>query len=667
MRPSPVFNNSDFELFKRLDNITNRARQHSEEWDPIYDDGLQYIFGDQLKNIEVKEGHSRIVDNQIFPAVTQEQALTAQNRVIIKALPFEESDTEASKTWEPILQWHYEAGLDIPSQITVGELDAKTHGHWFGRLRWNPRARWDRRENKWVGEVQFKHCRPELVVFDPDCEDTDKAEWVVEFDRMRLDEAKAEFPKYADELQESGGSEPPDSPADKAGGYENDYVGKPAPDSKPAIEGRLASLLEMEPDDLAGEHEKYIWVERIFFKDRTTKSKVIVDHEFSDQDLLDGGKVIEGPDPNDSERKILLDALTGEPITMNNRPRDERTEDVPLYPTYRHVCRAGRTKLVDEAWKLDDHPYAAGQNLPLPHTWHGLNGVEMVRGLQDVNNRIAMVMEAWIRFGGNPAIQVEEGAMQLCPDLKNVATHVAIKPCAIYKMAPRRTDGLRFLSPPPMPNTVPEVRELFLQSLRDATGVQEIGLGRSATGGQTATEAIRLETNTKLRTALQWKMVEKWILRVMRRVQAICQANFTPGEMRRITGPGTEAGIAKLTEDQFSARFDLRLEVATSLPFDRERRKVEAMELYNVLSVPFLSQLLDAYERPDKDEILKKVMGYQAILAAMQAEQAKQETAQQEIADGTGTAPGSGQAAIEPAAAAGPAAEPATGPVNAVQ
>jgi hypothetical protein len=98
-------------------------------------------------------------------------------------------------------------------------------------------------------------------------------------------------------------------------------------------------------------------------------------------------------------------------------------------------------------------------------------------------------------------------------------------------------------------------------------------------------------------------------------------------------GEDSEAAIVKLTTEQFDARFDLRLEVATSLPFDRERRKLEAKELFTLLNLPFLEPLLDAYERPDKAEIIEKVEAYQLILA-MQEKLAAEQSNLQESADG---------------------------------
>ena len=270
-----------------------------------------------------------------------------------------------------------------------------------------------------------------------------------------------------------------------------------------------------------------------------------------------------------------------------------------------------------------------------------------------------MNMEAWVALTCIPILKVAENAVQQCADLNGIEDKLIIKRGAIWKMMQNGMSGVEFMQPPAMPSTVPVVREALMQSLRDATGVHEIGLGRQTVGGTTATEAIRLETNTKLRTALQWKLVEIWILRVMRRTQAMCQEYWTPDEMRRIAGPATEGIAQRLTQESFDARFDLRLEVATTLPFDRERRKDDALTLYGVIGMPFLEALLDAFERKDKEDILERVEAHQQILAMIEAaKQAVQQT--EETIDGQGRQTQEVQSERKPNSA--PAGQPAGAP-----
>ena len=77
----------------------------------------------------------------------------------------------------------------MPGKIIAGIIDGKTAGHYVLRTMWNARSEWDRDQRKWVGRVESKLCRPELVCWHPDCETPDDSPWVIEFERMRLDDA----------------------------------------------------------------------------------------------------------------------------------------------------------------------------------------------------------------------------------------------------------------------------------------------------------------------------------------------------------------------------------------------------------------------------------------------------------------------------------------------
>jgi hypothetical protein len=193
--------------------------------------------------------------------------------------------------------------------------------------------------------------------------------------------------------------------------------------------------------------------------------------------------------------------------------------------------------------------------------------------------------------------------------------------------------------------------QLFGGDLQDLTGVHDIGMGRQAQGGITASEAVNLDANNKLRTALQWVLATQYILRVTRRTQEFCQANFTAGDELRIVGPGNAGKLVKITPESLDAKYDLRLDVITDLPFDRDRRKAEAKELYEIIGPPYTERLLEAYEVPDKDDLLKKIDAWQMIEAAQKVAEQKQKQGEQPNGQATGQeAPGG---AAGPAAGAG--------------
>lgn len=88
---------------------------------------------------------------------------------------------------------------------------------------------------------------------------------------------------------------------------------------------------------------------------------------------------------------------------------------------------------------------------------------------------------------------------------------------------------------------------------------------------------------------------------------------------------GEKAMMRAMSQEALDARFDLRLKVTSEQPYDQGLRREQAKELYALLGLPFIEELLDEYDDliGDKDELLQKIGAYQALLAAM--EQQKQQ------------------------------------------
>lgn len=630
---SPKATKADQALKDRLDDMVEAMKADIKDWNPVYRDGVNYVFGNQLAGQDIKDGWPRIQADEIFPATIQEQSLLSQRRVAIKSLPFEDSDKDGAALWQPVLQWQYEQGINLPNKTILGIIDGKTHGWWILRLWWDERAEWDKQKRKWIGALKSELVRPEFVYVNAG-DDPDDAEEIIYWQPIRMDEAQRLYPDFKKQLEKAT-SEPPDQVmrdlatfgqnADT--GPTTDEVGTGPEDD---WEGRLARLLAPQfPGEGTYTREgpaRPIWLCHFFFRDRKTEKQTIVDRVPTGSELVAEGKALEENEINGIglSSPQHRDVATGELLTDETWPNDEREDvDVPLYPTYRNVVRIAGTDTVvhDEAWPLRLAPYAIGKNMPLPHTPHGMNAVEMTRRQQDFVNRLWRHLGAYVDLFADPSVDVEEGAIENDADPEE---ELVASPGKINHLAAGAINGnkIRRNSPPAMGPTLFQILQLSVGKLQDMTGVHDIGLGKQGEG-MTATEAINLETNTKLRTALQWLLCEAFILRTMTRVQEFCAFYMREGDMVRISGPGT-ARVATLSGQQFDARFDLKLAVATDLPFDRDRRKADAQVLFKELGVAYLEPLLEAFDVADKDKILGRVKAHQMILAAQAIEDQKQ-------------------------------------------
>ena len=645
--------------------MEDTASERLDEWSGVYRDGMNYVFGNQLADSAVKDGWERVQLNKVFPAITQEQALLTQRRVTVKAMPFEEGDAEGSKLWEPVLQWQFDKGLDVPGVGILGIADGKTHGRWIGKVWWDKWASWDGEESKWMGGLRLSLLRPEHVYIhssNDNAHDPDDAEYIVEYERVRLDVLKRRYPKLVDKIDEEATKGPRQGPASDrpqsleesiTGTYPDDWqttttafvTGTETDKQRAATESRLVGLLAADTEvseigrtTLPGD-ARDVWLAHFYMRDRTTRTQTVVDHRYTGDELIEQGRAMLQPDGAAGDEAaalgieppmVYINTETGEPFTEADWPEERREVEAPVYQPYRYICRLGEVMLEDTPWPFEDHPYAVGINHPLPHTTQGLNGVELVRGLQDLVNSLGRHLATYIEYFADPVTLVEEGAVANVSGNDDVASHIPSGPGAIWTLNPGAIAGgkIKRLDPSSMSGIIMSIYNLYTDQLEDVTGVHDIALGRQGSE-MTATQALSLETNTKLRTALQWILMQAWYVRVVSRAAAMDREYMEVGQRVRIAGEGS-AQMMALDATQFDAKYDLRLQVATDLPFDRDTRKAEARELYEILGIPFLEQLLDAYERKDKDEILANAQAYQAMMAAVEAMKAREEDVAEE-------------------------------------
>ncbi len=101
-------------------------------------------------------------------------------------------------------------------------------------------------------------------------------------------------------------------------------------------------------------------------------------------------------------------------------------------------------------------------------------------------------------------------------------------------------------------------------------------------------------------------------MRLMEQVWELAQKNWSEGQTIRILGDDGNTQGMKVDPLMLEAEFELSLEVGSVVPYDRERRKAESLEIFNVvaaLGLPELAlkHLLEAYDVPNAKEILDAI------------------------------------------------------------
>ena len=626
----------DAELNKNIDLMVEAGTQHVKKWEPYYSDGHNYLWNNQLIHQRPLKGWERIQENHIFPAAQQAMSLLALQKPKFVCNPVEESDVDPAAKWEKVLQWYFQEGLDMPSIRLGGKLDGQSHGHFAVKLYWEPEAEWDEETLSWKGELRIQLLQPGMVCLDPTAEGphaVEHSEHAYYLREVPLEWAKQRWPKFKEQIEREaegkGESAPGIAEALRLGTgpsvdivptYDGDAEsgehGYVPPDSP---EGRLSGLLSYEREtDVTRqqsdgvERKATIVILEIWFKDYSRKATTIRT-PIPAEELQASGMAALAPDETGAE--VWHDTATGEKLTPETWPNDERVVQAPVYPHGRHILRIGKNIIIeDEAVALDEWGLVVGTNVQLPHTWHGLNNVEMARGMQDFKN---ITWNNFLRYNktfGQPNVLVESGAVQGCPTNEGIADKLRTN---LWKLEPNGIKGLSVLTPPQLGQTVFDILSKVEESLRDTTGMQDIAMGKKAPGEQTATEALELQTNSKVRTALENMNMDLFTLDVMRKVHMFLKAHLQDGNVVRILGPEQSLTV---DDAMLNAKFDLQMEIGTVLPFDEERERQKADKVLQVVGPEYTIEWLKAHDVKNAEDWAAAAMEYMAAQAEAERE-----------------------------------------------
>ena len=625
------------ELGRRCDDMARTAIAENREWAPIWQDGLDYIFNNQIGG-KKREGWEPIQSNKMFPVVAQELSLTVQRRPKIITRPrnlAQQEDVEAAERWGAILQWLFAKGLDMPWFLARAKLDGQITGNYIAKVYWEERATWNAEKRQWDGKIKISLIPVSRFLCDPDASDyDDETEFAGVQYEMALGAAIARWPRFEKELKHAAEKEY--DPAQNAADWMADQPGSLLSPTDPkdtgvdsSIDGRLAALLatkgkrQRKMTNKDGQlRRNYVTVQELFFKDRTErteKEKRAISWEILE---TKGAKMVEN----------VQVGADGKILTEDNWPREEtgRKFQIPVFPNGRHVIRVAdiilNPKEEQQVWEHKHWSYVVGRNLPLPHTWRGMNNVEMARGLQDWINIVLAHMCNWAKFFGDPIIMLEDGALKV-DEGEDPENMMAARAGSIWILNRGAIAAKRVLRVPPVPmgEGFPKLYTLLEQDTRDQAGMQAIGLGRKEGAGETATEAVRRESNTRLRQVLQATMLDQFTIQVIERVAELANAYWEPGRIQQVTGKKGEETSVVVDAGMLQLEYDIELEVGTALPFDRERKKQDFVLLMKVLGpygLELLPEALKLFEIDNGDEIYHRIRRRQMMEASLQAQPA---------------------------------------------
>lgn len=613
------------DLLQHLNTMRESGFRANSDRLAYYQDGLKYIYGNQLEDKDIKEGWDRIVANAIFPGVMQDLAYQAQRKQTVIGKPVENADTDKAKVWTAHFKWLYQRELKMHIKLLRAALDGAIYGKYILYNYWDAQADWDETTEQWVGALRSRLLCPEYVATDPECEDDPhQGRYIITRRRMPIEDALARWPKFAESIEGARSQIDkewflPDLAMSSAPYQDNADLGTDlqADDASTRLSEMLTSSHYRHHTGMAhtdgAAKSNYITFEQYWFRDPATATRKTED-QVPEEELLADGKIVHDP-----QKGGFLDAETGKPMLVENWPKRPGERDIPMYPRGRFVLRIGDTilnpKPEEQAWRFRRWPFAFGFNQILPHSSEGLNAVEMARNLQDRVNLAARHLMNVVKFFSDPVVNYEKGTFADGGQPVNRAG-------ACREVNKNMLDKIRREQPTEVSPGLMALAASWKADLRDITGAQEVGMGRPGQGQQTAREIIMLQQNTKLRSGMSNILLDEATIVHFENLAEQAQRMYTVGQIIRIVGEKNADTVHTIQEDDKSVRMDIALDIATTLPFDQDRNRQEAGELYDRIGPPFLPELLEAYEIENADEIMERVEVYQMIQQAIEEQEA---------------------------------------------
>ncbi|NIA16703.1 MAG: hypothetical protein GWP08_21845, partial [Nitrospiraceae bacterium] len=515
-------------------------------------------------------------------------------------------------------------------------LDGKIYGHFVAYVTWEPRKQWDHANNRWQGGPVLKLVSPEFFGSDPEIDTIDEGQYIVTRRRIPTAKAKLIWPGYDEAIDKSAGSEDnhrdwfmPSSLRLSSLNFEDSTAPKATDSYSLVSQRRMVDLITgargKQRSSTLDAPGRWITVEQFLFKDWTLEKRKrteLVPRE----ELLESGVIRQG-----DESDMGLDFMTkdGSLLAADNHPKRTIETEVPNFPTYRHVVRLGETILNNDikkqVWPYRHQPFIVGVNQLLPHVWFGLNSVEMPRTMQDMTNTAMSHILDYVKSMSDPTWKVEEGALSRGDTIKAGAGNVIYFKKNMMNRAQRE-------DPPNMSAGTKAAFEMSVRETQNQTGVHEVAQGRQAKGRATATEMTMLQTNTRLRMALSNALLDAATIRIFETVGEIAQRRLPVGEMIRIVGEKHASTVSQISEEMQFTRYDLEMTVTTAMPYDKEKRRMDAKDLFTMVGMPALKELTDAYDDiiDDPEDFLGRVDAFNELILLKERAEAEATAALQQ-------------------------------------
>ena len=518
--------------------------------------------------------------NRIASIIDQQISMIYENNPRAFFLAKETTDQSFSKDLESLTKWRMDR-INIRQKLIKGGLYAKLFGFQAFHVYWD-----DNLPDQ--ADVNARVLWPESFIVDPKLETQNPEEGdFVGYDRMvALDYAKRRWPKKAKKIEDEMMSPVEGSP-----------IGTPSQGSD-SLSRELGHASQGTIDNRMSDGEHQVELTVIWFKDYAMNVNHVKEPI---EELIRQGKVIE------NELKQFVWAETGQVVTPESIP--DVVVKTPKYPFGRHVIKIGNVVLEDYAWGFDPStgevkrrswPIAIAVNKLIPNVWYGQDECEGLRADQNIADVCLQNITEHAYTTAHPVREIDKTKIkQGKSDLLNSLQAGFVV-----------SNGKNGMTTHPTPIMSPDVYNLLSMShsnMEIQGGIPAQSMGKTGSSEQTATEIAALQRASRGKVGITSAFVDELVNRLYVLVAESIQFNYDEGTIIRILGDSQKSQMTsvEISRGLKDVKFDVEVEAGSTLPNDKQQKKVEAQELMGHLGLAYLPNLLEAYEVKDPETVLQ--------------------------------------------------------------
>ena len=561
-----------------------------------------------MKHYEKRKPRHRamIVDNRCFANVETALPIITDNKPKAEIIANHPADAEKIQPLIDVYDAKWE-DLDLQMKMEQATKDALVLSEGYWKIHWNPRAQ------NGDGDLAVDVVSPKNIFFDPNSKDylLKDAYYVGYHANVRLNGLKARYPDKAKRLEAKWiiDNLPPEV---RSTLYDESLGGVGVSDD---ASGAGTRWVEAKHGLLDGSEKlplTEIWIDDLTLTEDAPEYIVTFD---------DQPPQVHSPE---LEQQMIQAGSEYKIVGSKDLPKlgyEDGTRYRRKYPNGRIITIAGGILVRDKPWPYSHGrcPYVRFFRYPVPNSNYFYSEIDQIIPLQmELNARKSQIVDI-MSITANPPMLVN-AASGIKPE------KMTNEPGLIIPTNMRVDEAAKWLQVPNIPSALFAQIEQISQDIDTVSGIHDITQGRRPTGitAGVAIETLQEAAQTRLRLAARY--LEYSLGHAAELMLSIIWEYYrTPRTVRKKTVDGYVYKEVNFANAELAGGIpDVRIRSGSTMPISESVRRQDSKEL-KALGVLDTQAVLDAYNWPEKDEVLARVeQAEQAQAEAMAAQEQAQ-------------------------------------------